>query len=108
MAADQRSVKSAAPTYPFYDVKMTRYGLLFLAMSTILLNGCGSAPPEPPPAAERAEAQPPQPDEMHCRAVARERADDTLANGYGFNIEESVYQETYSECMAWRTRDSLK
>ena len=81
---------------------MSRYGLLLLAMA--LLDGCGSAPAEAPHVA----AQPLQPGELHCRAVARERANDSLANGYSFDIEESVYRETYDECMSWRARDGAR
>jgi hypothetical protein len=83
---------------------MNRYVLLFLALVALLLDGCGSAPLNPRPDTGVVDTQPVQPDEMHCRIVARERADDALANGYGFEIEASVYRETYDECMAWRSR----
>lgn len=76
-----------------------------LVVGAALLDGCGTDLPEPAPVAAPANAQPPEPDEIHCGAVARERADDALANGYGFDIEESVYQETYDDCLAWRRRD---
>jgi hypothetical protein len=88
----------AIPTYPLYDVKMTRYVLLLLIAASALLDGCNSNHPEPPPVY----AQSPRSDDEHCHSVARERADDALANGYDFNIAGRVYQETYDDCVAWR------
>ena len=41
-------------------------------------------------------------EDTHCRAVARDRANDALANGYGFQIGESIFQESYRDCMTWR------
>ena len=93
---------SAIPACSFYDVKMTRYGLLVL-VAAVLLDGCGGDLSKSAPVA--ATVQVPFSDDEHCRAVARERADDALANGYDFNIEERVYQETSDDCRAWRTRD---
>lgn len=83
---------------------MTRIGLFILALSLTLADGCSSDLTQPPIAAA-ANTQTVQTDEIHCGAVARERADDALANGYGFDIEASVYQETYDDCLAWRRRD---
>jgi hypothetical protein len=74
----------------------------------MLLHGCSSDFPEPSFVPATSNAGTLAPDGAHCRAVARERADDALANGYGFGIEESVYQETYDDCLTWRRRDQLK
>jgi hypothetical protein len=84
---------------------MTRYGLLILALTAPLLDGCGTDMRESPPISPTAEEQALRPDGAHCRAVARERADDAQTNGYGVEIEDAVYQETYQDCMAWHARD---
>jgi hypothetical protein len=89
----------------FYDVKMGRCGLLVLILGLTLLDGCVSDIFAPPPAVTAVDMQSLQPDEADCLAVARERAEDALANGYDFNIEESVYREAYDDCMAWRRRN---
>lgn len=75
---------------------------LWLAAAGLLV-GCGTETEQPtvnlaipPPEATTS-------DSLHCGAVARERADDALMNGYGFQIEESVFQEAYQDCMAWRS-----
>jgi hypothetical protein len=82
---------------------MIRFGLLLVA--TALLGGCGSESQEPPAISGPAAALGISPEDVHCRAVARQRATDALANGYGFEIEDSVYQETYRDCMDWRTHE---
>lgn len=69
-----------------------------------LLCGCGSESQEPPLMSGPAAATGISPDDAHCRAVARQRANDALANGYGFEIEDSVYLETYRDCAEWRAR----
>ena len=38
--------------------------------------------------------------DSHCRAVAGQRADDARANGYGFEVENSVFAEAYQDCFA--------
>ena len=89
---------------PFYDVKMTRHGLLLLVIASALPGGCRSDIQMPPALSGTMTEQPITPDEAHCRAVAAERADDAHANGYGFEVEQSVNQETYRDCMTWRAR----
>jgi hypothetical protein len=76
-----------------------------MILAVALLNGCGSDARRPPPIPDTTGEQAAGPDDAHCRAVARGRADDARANGYGLTIEESVYRETYEECMAWLTRN---
>jgi hypothetical protein len=87
---------------------MNRHGFLILGMSAVLLHGCASAPSGPLPAEGAAEIQPLSADDGHCRAGARERADDARANGYGLDIEESVYRETYDGCAEWQARGKRK
>lgn len=84
---------------------MTRYGPLLLALVAMLLDGCGSDARGTLPVPATVEEQAAGPDEAHCRAVAKQRADDAHANGYEFAVEERVYQETYDDCMAWRSRN---
>jgi len=81
---------------------MIRFSVL--AAAAALLAGCGAETEQPMvnpqiPAQEAATS-----DAAHCSAVALERANDALMNGYGFGIEESVFQEAYQDCMAWRSR----
>lgn len=89
----------------FYDVNMGQYGLLLLFIAIAFLGGCASDRLNRA-AATAVDAQSLPPGALHCLAVARERADDALANGYAFDIEESVYRETYGDCVAWRARDT--
>ncbi|HEX4160620.1 MAG TPA: hypothetical protein VHY79_19290 [Rhizomicrobium sp.] len=84
---------------------MNRYGLFLLLVGAAILDGCGTAPPEAPRVGGGVETQPALPDELHCRAVARARADDALANGYGFEIDARLYREAYDECMEWRAHN---
>lgn len=101
---DERVVSSNR-THPTYDVKMTRYGLLLLAICTAFLEECENTPPQPALTPDTVDMQSLQPDEIHCRTIASERAYDALANGYGFSVEDRVHQKTYDDCMAWRTRN---
>ena len=79
--------------------KMIR--LFLLAAAAGFLAGCGTEV-QPPNVTGVDATQTIVPDDAHCIAVARERANDALANGYGFQIEESVFQESYADCVAWR------
>jgi len=81
--------------------KMIRFFLL--AAATGFLAACGTEV-QPPNVSGVDAAQALAPVNAHCNAVARERADDALANGYGFQVEESVFQESYDDCMTWRAR----
>jgi len=81
--------------------KMIRL-LLFVAAAGFLA-GCGTEV-QPPNVTGVGATQVIAPEDAHCGAVARERANDALVNGYGLQIEESVFQESYSDCMAWRVR----
>ena len=76
--------------------------MFILAAAAALLVGCTdvltSATKPESPAEETG-----TPDNIHCRNVARGRADDALTNGYGLQIEERVFQEAYQDCMAWRS-----
>ena len=75
--------------------------LFLLAAAAGFLAGCGTEV-QPPNVTGVDATQAIVPDDAHCSAVARERANDALANGYGFEIEESVFQESYADCVAWR------
>ena len=75
-----------------------------MVIATVFPGGCESDIQMPPELSGTVAEQPATPDEAHCRAVAEERAADALANGYGFEVEQSVYQETYGDCMTWRAR----
>ena len=80
---------------------------LFLLAATAGLLGCGTEIDQSPTnggSPVQAEAVP---DDVHCSAVARQRADDALTNGYSFQIEASVFQEAYQDCMAWRAPKPL-
>jgi hypothetical protein len=81
---------------------MIRFFLL-AAMAGLLV-GCGTAIDQPTANLEIPAEEAATPDGAHCSAVARERANDALSNGYGFRIEESVFQEAYQDCMVWRGR----
>lgn len=84
---------------------MTRYHSLLLALVATLLVGCGTDVRDPLPVPGTVGDQTLTPDEAHCNAIARQRADDAHANNYEFAIEDRVYQETYDDCMAWRRRN---
>jgi hypothetical protein len=103
-----RNIVLAASIYPFYDVKMILHRLFLLLAAVPLLHACGSDRQEPLSRSETIDASPLSPDQEHCRAVARERADDALANGYGLEVEDSMYRETYDECISWRIRNKVK
>jgi hypothetical protein len=71
-----------------------------------LLAGCGTDAGSmrtsnqlPAVSGDVVEHQPPLGD-AHCRAVARQRADDARMNGYSFQIESSVRAEAYQDCLA--------
>lgn len=76
---------------------------VFLAVTAGLLVGCATETDQPAAGVEIPADGAATPDGAHCSAVARARANDALANGYGFQIEESVFQEAYQDCMAWRS-----
>jgi hypothetical protein len=42
----------------------------------------------------------------HCDQVARQRAADARANGYTLEMEDTIYQGTYRDCVAWDSRHS--
>jgi len=75
-----------------------------LAAGAALLAGCGTEAEQPTANPDIATQQGATPDSAHCSAIARERADDALMNGYGFRVAGSVSQEAYQDCMAWRSR----
>jgi hypothetical protein len=39
-----------------------------------------------------------------CVAVARQRALDARENGYDIDMENTIYQGTYKDCVAWDSR----
>jgi outer membrane lipopolysaccharide assembly protein LptE/RlpB len=77
--------------------------LFLLAATAGLLAGCATHVQQstviPGPPAEEAVS----PDDAHCQSVARQRASDALVNGYGLQIQESVFREAYRDCMTWRS-----
>lgn len=75
----------------------------FLALTAGLLVGCGAQTEQPAVDPEVLANEAATSDSAHCGAVARERANDALMNGYGFRIAESVSQEAYQDCLAWRS-----
>jgi hypothetical protein len=85
---------------------MGRCGLFLVTIGIALLEGCGSGPSGPATAAATIDPRLLPPGEFLCQSVARERADDAVANGYSFNIEGAVYQETYDDCMARHAHDA--
>lgn len=48
-----------------------------------------------------AQAQPAENVDSHCQAVARQRAADARANGYRLDMETTIYDGTYKDCVAW-------
>lgn len=82
---------------------MNQRALFVLAIIPALLAGCGNVMQGAPTISTI--EQEPAPD-SHCSAVARQRAEDALANGYGFGIEDTVYRESYADCISWRERHS--
>jgi hypothetical protein len=76
---------------------------ILLAAAAGFLSACAADIPQTPVILGRSADEAVAPDDAHCQAVARERADDALANGYGLQIEQGILQETYQDCMAWRT-----
>lgn len=39
--------------------------------------------------------------DLHCQGVARQRAADARANGYSLDMEKTIYDGTYKDCVAW-------
>jgi hypothetical protein len=40
--------------------------------------------------------------QTHCLAVAKQRAEDTAANGLDRNTQKVVHDGTYANCMTWQ------
>jgi hypothetical protein len=57
--------------------------------------------PAPPPVTEVAAIAPPSRYDVHCKAVAHQRAADARANGYTFDMADVIYAGTYKDCVAW-------
>jgi len=56
------------------------------------------------PAQSEASSPATPPYDAHCHAVAHQRAADARANGYSIEMEETVYQGTYKDCMSWESQ----
>ena len=87
------------------DVPVPARMIVFAAVLN-LLAGCGTdtgsmrtSDQLPAVSGDVVEDRPP-PGSAHCRAVARQRADDARTNGYSFQIENSVFAEAYQDCVA--------
>lgn len=39
--------------------------------------------------------------DAHCVEVAKQRSMDARENGYSIEMEDTIYQGTYSDCAAW-------
>jgi hypothetical protein len=80
--------------------------LIFFAVVLILLAGCGtdtesSRTSSPLPAESEAVAgHPISSRDAYCHSVARQRANDAWANGYGIEVENGVSVEAYRNCIA--------
>ena len=74
--------------------------LIILATALNFLAGCETGT-DIPAVSEQA-VEHPELGDVHCRAVARQRADDAWANGYGLQIQNSVFAEAYRGCVAQR------
>lgn len=82
---------------------------VFVAVA-IVLAGCGTDDESWLPSRHSANAphdsataqtQPVNQVDVHCRAVAHQRAADARANGYSFDMETTIYDGTYKDCVAW-------
>ena len=45
--------------------------------------------------------------QIHCKALAKQRAMDAAFQGEDGDTQESVYNRTYSDCVAWDMRHNL-
>jgi hypothetical protein len=74
-------------------------------LSVILLGawlaGCGAFPPAPPPELPKPQAAE-APD--GCKAVAEERAQDAVWNGFDETMGHRIYRATYQDCVTTRVR----
>jgi hypothetical protein len=77
--------------------------LFLLAATAGFLAGCGTDVPQFSAISRMPAKESVSPDDAHCRSVGRQRANDALMNGFGLQIQESVFHEAYEDCMAWRT-----
>ena len=57
--------------------------------------------PVAPPVADVAAAAIPNAADPHCEAVAHQRSTDARANGYSFEMAQTIYDGTYRDCIAW-------
>ena len=58
-------------------------------------------PAAPPPPDDMTAATEPPPVDAHCQAVAHQRSTDARANGYTFEMAQTIYDGTYRDCIAW-------
>ena len=42
--------------------------------------------------------------DRHCQDAAKERANDTAVQGFEPEIQRSVYDKTYADCLHWSVR----
>ncbi len=81
------------------------------------LSGCGSSdffgdstPSTPPPAPQMASASAEQPassvvaPDVHCTALAKQRAIDSAYEGEDPDTQRAVFDRSYSDCMAWEAK----
>jgi hypothetical protein len=82
------------------------------------LSGCGSSDffgdsspsTPPPPAPQMASATGEQPaspvvaPDVHCTALAKQRAIDSAYEGEDPDTQRAVYDRSYSDCMAWEAK----
>lgn len=61
-----------------------------------------SAPISPPPVTQAASSP-----SAHCTALAKQRATDAAYQGEDGDTQESVYNRTYSDCVAWDLKHNL-
>lgn len=64
----------------------------------------GAPPPPVPGSDELAAVAAPSPYEQHCKAVAHQRAADARANGYSFEMADTIYDGTFKDCVTWDTQ----
>jgi len=74
---------------------------IFLASVLSLLTGCTTNADDQSLSAmsEQAAGHYISPDDSYCRDVARQRAADARANGYSLELETSIFQGTYRDCI---------
>ena len=92
---------------------------ILIAALAVGLSGCGSSdffgdssPSTPAPAPQMASAtgstdQPASPvvaPDVHCTALAKQRAVDSAYEGEDPDTQRAVFDRSYSDCMAWEAK----